>query len=115
VRRGEIRRVDFEPARGSEPDKRRPAVIVSNEGANRAVALRGRGLLTVVPLTSNVSKIQPFQVFVPSSASGLRTDSKLQTELLRGVDVSRVGPVLGALPAALMRELEDALRIQLAL
>lgn len=115
MRRGEIRRVDFEPARGSEPNQRRPAVIVSNEGANRAVSVRRRGLLTVVPLTSNVSKIQPFQVFVPASASGLRADSKLQVEQIRGVDVARIGPVLGALPAVLMRELEEALRIQLAL
>jgi mRNA interferase MazF len=90
-------------------------VIVSNEGANRAVALRGRGLLTVVPLTSNVSKVQPFQVFLPASASGLGADSKALVEQLRGVDVSRVGPIMGALPPLLMRELEDALRIQLAL
>ncbi|MEE9561883.1 MAG: type II toxin-antitoxin system PemK/MazF family toxin, partial [Thermoanaerobaculia bacterium] len=32
--RGEIRMVDLDPAHGSEASKRRPAVIVSNDGAN---------------------------------------------------------------------------------
>jgi mRNA interferase MazF len=115
VRRGEIRRVDFEPARGSEVDKRRPAVIVSNEGANRAVAHINRGVLTVVPLTSNVGHVEPFQLLVPASESGLSEDSKAQTEQIRAVDVSRVGPVLGSIPHELMRDLDVALRIQLVL
>ena len=34
VLRGEIREVNLEPVRGSEASKRRPAVIVSNDGAN---------------------------------------------------------------------------------
>ena len=51
MRRGEIRLVDLEPGRGSEADKTRPAVIVSNDGANAAAARSGRGVLTVVPVT----------------------------------------------------------------
>ena len=43
MRRGEIRIADLEPVRGSEATKRRPAVIVSNDGANLAAA-RDRGL-----------------------------------------------------------------------
>ena len=115
VRRGEIRRVDFEPARGSEPSKLRPAVIVSNEGANGAAARLGKGLVTVVPLSSNVGSVLPFQVLVPSSESGLKADSKAQVEQIRGVDVSRIGPLLGTVPIQLMRKLDEALRIQLAL
>lgn len=115
MRRGEIRRVDFGPAQGSEPNKNRPAVIVSNEGANRAVAQFNRGLLTVVPLSSNIAYVQPFQVLIPASDTGLSEDSKAQTEQLRGVDISRVGALLGTLPFRLMQELDDALRIQLAL
>lgn len=115
MRRGEIRRVDFDPARGAEPNKRRPAVIVSNEGANRAAARLGRGLVNVVPLSSNLVEVLPFQVFVPASASGLSADSKAHAEQIRGVDVSRIGPVIGALPPSLMRELEEALRVQLVL
>ena len=42
MRRGEIWTVDLDPARGSESAKRRPAVIVSNDGANTAAARTNR-------------------------------------------------------------------------
>ena len=48
--RGEIRLVDLDPARAGEANKRRPAVLVSNDGANTTVAKLGRGVVTVVPL-----------------------------------------------------------------
>jgi mRNA interferase MazF len=35
MQRGDIVWVDLDPVRGTEATKRRPAVIVSNEGANR--------------------------------------------------------------------------------
>ena len=53
--RGEIRLIDLDPARGAEANKRRPAVIVSNDGANRAAARLRRGVVTVVPITSKAS------------------------------------------------------------
>jgi mRNA interferase MazF len=115
MRRGEIRRVDLEPSRGEEANKRRPAVIVSNEGANRRAALLGRGLLQVVPLTTNVVRIEPFHVLIPASESGLRSDSKAQAEQVRAVAVERVGELLGKVPPGLMLEIGEALRIQLAL
>ena len=49
--RGEIRLVDFDPSVGSEANKRRPALIVSNDHANAAAARLGRGVVTVIPLT----------------------------------------------------------------
>ena len=49
MRRGEIRLIDPEPVRGAEANKRRPAVIVSNDGANMAAQRLGRGVVTVVP------------------------------------------------------------------
>jgi len=115
VRRGEIREVNFAPARGSEASKRRPAVIVSNDGANMTASNLGRGVITVVPMTSNVTKIYPFQVFVPAGDTGLHRDSKAQAEQVRSVAVERVGKRLGQLESALMSELDDALRLHLSL
>jgi len=46
MRHGEIREVDLEPARGSEANKRCPAVIVSNGAANATTARLGRGVVT---------------------------------------------------------------------
>jgi mRNA interferase MazF len=115
MRRGEIRLVDLDPVRGAEADKRRPAVIVSNDGANAIAERLGRGVITVVPITSSTDRIYPFQVLLPGSESGLPRDSKAQAEQLRSVAVERVGRRLGRLTSDLILELDEALRLHLAL
>jgi len=113
--RGEIRLVDLDPTRGSEANKRRPAVLVSNDRANAAAARSPRGVVTVVPVTSSVERVFPFQTLLPAEATGLHRDSKAQAEQLRSVAVERIGPVLGRLPAQLMAQLDDTLRLHLQL
>ena len=113
--RGEVRLVDLEPVRGSEANKRRPAVVVSNDRANAAVERHGRGVVTVVPVTSNVARVYPFQTFLPADATGLRADSKAQAEQVRSVSAERLGPVVGRIPPGLMADLDDALRLHLQL
>lgn len=115
MRRGEIRLVDLDPVRGSEADKLRPAVIVSNDGANRTAEASGSGVVTVVPVTSNVRRVYRFQVLLPAAATGLRVDSKAQAEQVRSVAVQRVGPVVGRLAPVQAAELDDALRLHLGL
>lgn len=115
MRRGEIRLVNLDPARGSESNKTRPGVIVSNDGANAAAARHGRGVVTVVPVTSNVAKVFPFQVRLPAGECGLKQDSKAQAEQVRSVAVERVGRRVGRLPAAVLGQLDEALRLHLAL
>ena len=113
--RGEIRMVDLDPVRGSEASKRRPAVIVSNDGANTTAARLQRGVITVVPVTSNVTRIYPFQVRLPAAQCGMPVDSKAQAEQVRSIAVERVGRRMGQLPASLVSDLEDALRLHLGL
>jgi mRNA interferase MazF len=113
--RGEVRLVDLEPAVGSEADKRRPCVIVSNDGANAVAGRLGTGVVTVVPVTSNITRVYPFQVLLTAEASGLHTDSKARAEQVRSVSVSRVGPLLGRVPTDRMRTLDQALRLHLGL
>ena len=113
--RGEVRLVDLEPARGSEANKRRPAIIVSNDRANAAATRLGRGVVTVVPVTSNVARVFPFQTLLPAAETGLRTDSKAQAEQVRSVALERIGPMLGRVPAPIMATLHDALRLHLHL
>jgi mRNA interferase MazF len=115
MRRGEVRWVDLGPVRGAESNKRRPAVIVSNDGANTAASRLGRGVVTVVPVTSNVERIHPFQVLLPADASGLPRDSKAQAEQVRSVAVERIGARVGELIGAELAALDEALRLHLAL
>ncbi len=113
--RGEIRVVDLDPVRGSEANKRRPAVLVSNDRANTMAARLGRGVVTVVPVTSNVERVFPFQVLLPAEETRLRMDSKAQAEQVRSVAVERVGPVVGRVPLRLMAAVDDALCLHLQL
>jgi mRNA interferase MazF len=107
--------VDLDPSRGAEPDERRPAVIVSNDGANAAAARLGRGVITVVPVTSNTSRLYPFQVLLDAATTGLDRDTKAQAEQVRSIAVGRVGNLLGSLSGELVTALDEALRLHLAL
>jgi mRNA interferase MazF len=113
--RGEIRLVNLDPIIGAEANKSRPAVIVSSDGANATANRLGRGVVTVVPVTSNVAQVYPFQVRLSAGKTGLRIESKAQTEQVRSVAVQRIGRRLGRVPADLMQEIDEALRIHLAL
>jgi mRNA interferase MazF len=115
VHRGEIHVVNLDPARSGEANKRRPAVIVSNDGANVSAERTGQGVVTVVPLTSNISRVYPFQVLLPARLTGLERDSKAQAEQVRSISVERLGPAIGEIPQELMAELDEALRLHLAL
>jgi len=115
IRRGDIHWVDLEPAVGSEANKRRPAIIISNDLANATAARLGRGVLTVVPLTSSVEYVYPFQVLLRASDTGLDRDSKAQAEQVRSLAVERVGDRLGVVPGAIMLDVDDALRLHLGL
>jgi mRNA interferase MazF len=118
VRRGEIYVADLEPVRGSEANKRRPVVIVSNNASNEVVEELGAGMVTVVPLTTNIERVYAFQVLLPALETGLERDCKAQAEQIRAVSTNRFVHDLGAVgevPALLMLEIDEALRRHLTL
>jgi mRNA interferase MazF len=113
--RGEIWLTDLEPVRGSEANKRRPAVIVSNDRANSVARRLGRGVITVVPVTSNTEHVFPFQTLLPADVTGLQRDSKAQAEQVRSIAVERLDSAIGRVPANVMAQVDDALRLHLHL
>jgi mRNA interferase MazF len=115
MRRGDIHSVDLDHGRGSEATKRRPAVIVSNDAANATAGRLGRGVITVVPVTSNIERVYPFQVLLRAGETGLDRDSKAQAEQVRSIAVERVGDWLGVVPNAIMLDIDEALRLHLGL
>ena len=115
MRRGEIVTVSLDPTRGSEASKTRPAVVVSNDAANATATRLGRGVVTVVPVTSSTARVYPFQVLLPARQTGLPRDSKAQAEQVRSVAVERIGKRVGQLPAPLITQLDQALRVHLSL
>ena len=115
MRRGDIVWIDFDPAKGSESKKRRPAVVVSNDGANRMAEQLGRGVVTVVPVTTNTKKVYPFQVLLPARRCRLTRTSKAQAEQIRSVSIQRIGTIAGHVPSDLLEDLGDAIRLHLGL
>lgn len=116
MRRGDVFLADLSPVIGSEAAKRRPVIVVSNDAANRSAVSRGRGVVTVVPVTSNTTRVYPFQVRLPADPTlGLTVESKGQAEQVRSIDVSRLTQRLGTLSPTLLHQLDDALRLHLGL
>ena len=72
-------------------------------------------MITVVPVTSNISRVYPFQVLLPANVTGLAHDSKAQAEQVRSISVERLGSTIGEVPQDLMAKLDEALRLHLAL
>jgi mRNA interferase MazF len=106
VRRGEVYWVDFEPARGGEIRKRRPAVIVSNDISNRT-----QNRVQVVPLTSNATRIYPAEARV--SLNGVA--HKAMADQIRTVAKERISDLAGSLALADVQAVERAIKLQLAL
>jgi len=91
-------------------------VIVSHDTLNRVVTGLGRGVVTVVPITTHVERVYPFQVYLAAVETGLPADGKAQTEQVRAVDVGRLDAgVIGSLTAEHLRQLDAALRLHLVL
>jgi mRNA interferase MazF len=106
MKRGDIYFARLDPTEGSEQGGDRPVVVVSGSELNEAV-----GRAVVVPLTSYRGRpIHPSQVFVPSSAPGVTRDSIALCEQVRVLSQARLLRLLGALPDALMPEVDAALR-----
>jgi mRNA interferase MazF len=111
MKRGEIYYANLNPVVGSEIAKRRPVLIVSNDINNRVATT-----ITILPLTSNVSQIYPFEVFLEPAQSGLPKPSKVQTQQVRTISKLRIqGEVVGCLNEDLMQLVENALKLHLAL
>lgn len=106
MRRGEIWWVQFDPAVGSEIAKRRPAIIVSNDSANRNLAR-----VVVIPLTSNTDRQYPGEAVVLVNGKS----SKAMADQLMAADKSRLKEQLGALSKADIQAVEDAIKVHLAL
>jgi mRNA interferase MazF len=105
-RRGHVWWVSFDPSVGGEIRKTRPAVVVSNDAANRAL-----NRLQVVPLTSKVIKVYPAQVLVTLQGQ----QRKAMADQIATVSKLRLRGRIGRLDVLDMAAVDRALRIQLAL
>ncbi|MDO8746558.1 MAG: type II toxin-antitoxin system PemK/MazF family toxin [Thermodesulfovibrionales bacterium] len=108
--RGEIYLVDFAPSVGAEIRKKRPALIISCNEANKHLRT-----VIVIPFSSKIDKVYPFEVLVKKEAGGLDVDSKLKVTQMRSVDKTRLKKYVGTLNDDILEELEKAIKLHLAM
>ena len=112
MRRGEIWWADFGRPFGSEPGYRRPAVIVQGDPFNKS----GIGTILLVPLSKNVDWAgAPGNVLCRPKDTGLRRPSVANVSQLTVADRGRLAERIGSLPGAVMRQVDDGLRLVLCL
>ena len=109
MKRGEIYYPNLSPTVGSEIDKRRPVLVVSNDANNRAA-----NTVTILPITSNVTRVYPFEVLLNPEDSGLSKPSKVQAQQVRTISKQRItSDAAGSLSEEIMQLVNAALKLHL--
>ena len=109
-KRGEIWLVSLEPVIGHEIGKVRPALIISNNRNNEYSST-----ITLIPITSSIEKVYPFEVFISKTDSGMQFDSKIKCNQIRTVDKLRLVKLIGKISEELLVDVERALLIHIGI
>jgi mRNA interferase MazF len=112
MRRGEIYFANLGPTVGDEIKKIRPVLVISNN-ANNNVA----NTITIIPITSNVNKIYPFEVLLNINESGLQKTSKAQCHQIRTISKNRISikKIQGRVNKLILDRINFALKLHLDL
>ncbi len=89
ISRGDIFLVNFDPTIGAQAKKTRPAVVISNDINNAHSPI-----VSIAPITSNVTKVYSFEVEIPTGVGGLKSRSKVMANQTRAVD--KINKKIGA-------------------
>lgn len=106
MKRGEVWWVNFDPSVGGEIRKKRPAVIVSNDAANKFL-----NRVQVVPLTSKTEHLYPSEAYVTIAGKA----GKAMADQLATVSKLRLSKRIGVLSVEDIKAVGDAIKVQLDL
>ena len=112
IKRGDVIHIDFDPARGHEIRKTRPAVVVQNDIGNQYSPL-----VIVAPIrgAEHIKRLYPAIVPVEKGAGGLEKNSVIQCAQIKSLDKSRIAAKKGHFSEDVMKGVDAALKISLAL
>jgi len=106
MNRGEVWWVNFEPSIGGEIRKKRPAIIVSNNAANKFL-----NRVQVLPITSNTDRLFPSEAYV--TVAGKK--GKAMADQLATVSKQRLSKRIGSVSDDEMNMVVEAIKTQLDL
>jgi mRNA interferase MazF len=106
IKRGEVYWVSLPSSNGRELRGKHPGIVISNNEQNKFSPL-----ITILPLTSQVDKIYPFQV----SSYLQEKKGVILVDQIRTVDRKRFSDKLGKLSTEEIEKVEKSLHITLAL
>jgi len=108
MKRGDICWARLAPRSGSEQAGRRPVIILSHDAFNQVPAWRS---IIVIPVSSSPAQVRrgPTVVGLPAGTAGLSTDSVAVCHQITTLDRSKLEEPFGAIPAVLMKQIEQAL------
>jgi mRNA interferase MazF len=111
IKRGDILLINFEPVKGSEQGRVRPALVVQNNVLNKFSPLT-----IVIPITSKIySKEYPTNVLITKDDSGLKFDSTIISNQIRAIDKRRIIKKIGCLNNLYMNKVNLAIKVSLDL
>ena len=108
--RGEVWRVDFEPMKGHEQGRTRPALVLSNDISNASPS----GLVTVVPITTKGRKLRSYLRIEPPGG-GLQQTSFVICDQIRTISRLRLGKRFGTVSPKVLVEVETLIKFLLDL
>ena len=110
-RRGEIYYADLNPIKGHEQGGRRPVLIIQNDLGNQFSPTT-----IVAPLTTAFSaRTYPTEVRVEAGNGGLPQASSVLLNQIKAVDKDRLEERIGQFNQAIMRQIDEAIKISLGL
>lgn len=107
IKRGQIWWANLDPAKGTEPGKIRPVVIVQTDLLNQT----GHPSTIICPVTTNVQRqASILRIFLKQGEAGLQQDSDILVDQIRAINNTRFTTQAGLLPTAKILLLEENLK-----
>ena len=112
IKRGEIYWASLDPTIGAEIKKTRPVLVVSNNINNKYSPL-----VTVLPISSTVKNLYPYEVLVEKGIAGLKNASVIKANQIKTIDKKRInGQLIGFIDnSEIMGQVNKAIKVHLYL